>query len=104
MSRYYYPTVNVLIGHDHFGDAAGRVFGSLPRFIKLMAIKRFVSQLPNQDYSIPSKKDVMAVLKDFLEAGKLTPVIDRTYPLSEAPEAMRYLQEGHALGKIIITP
>jgi NADPH:quinone reductase-like Zn-dependent oxidoreductase len=46
----------------------------------------------------------MAVLKDFLEAGKLTPVIDRTYPLSEVPEAMRYLQGGHARGRIIITP
>jgi NADPH:quinone reductase-like Zn-dependent oxidoreductase len=46
----------------------------------------------------------MAVLKEFLEAGKLTPVIDRTYSLSEVPEAMRYLQGERALGKIIITP
>ena len=46
----------------------------------------------------------MALLKEFLEAGTLTPVIDRTYPLSEVPEAMRYLQSGHARGKIIITP
>ncbi len=53
---------------------------------------------------MPSKKDVMAVLKQFLEAGKLTPVIDRTYPLKEVPEALRYLQGGRARGKIIITP
>ncbi|MBT8365731.1 MAG: zinc-binding dehydrogenase [Deltaproteobacteria bacterium] len=46
----------------------------------------------------------MAVLKEFLESGKLTPVIDRTYPLSEVPEAMRYLPAGRARGKIIITP
>jgi NADPH:quinone reductase-like Zn-dependent oxidoreductase len=46
----------------------------------------------------------MAALKEFIEAGKLTTVIDRTYPLSEVPEAMRYLQEGRARGKIIITP
>jgi NADPH:quinone reductase-like Zn-dependent oxidoreductase len=45
----------------------------------------------------------MAVLKEFLEAGKLTPVIDRTYPLSEVPEAIRYLEEGQARGKVVIT-
>jgi NADPH:quinone reductase-like Zn-dependent oxidoreductase len=96
--------VYVFIGHDHFGDAAGRVFGSLPRFLKFVALSPFVSQLPDLNYSIPSKRDVMAVLAEFLEAGKLTPIIDRTYPLEEVPEAMRYLQEGRARGKIIITP
>jgi NADPH:quinone reductase-like Zn-dependent oxidoreductase len=49
------------------------------------------------------KSDSMAVLKEFLEAGKITPVIDRTYPLSEVPDAIRYLEEGYAQGKIIIT-
>jgi NADPH:quinone reductase-like Zn-dependent oxidoreductase len=44
----------------------------------------------------------MAVLKELLEAGRLTPVIDRTFPLSEAPEAIRYLEEGHARGRIVI--
>jgi NADPH:quinone reductase-like Zn-dependent oxidoreductase len=96
--------VYILIGHDHFGDAAGRIFGSLPRFITLVALSPFVSQLPDRNFSIPSKRDVMAVLAEFLEAGKLTPVIDRTYPLEEVPEAMRYLQGGRSRGKIIITP
>ena len=45
----------------------------------------------------------MAVLKEFLEAGKLMPVIDRTYPLAEVPEAIRYLEKGHAAGKVVIT-
>jgi NADPH:quinone reductase-like Zn-dependent oxidoreductase len=94
----------VLIGHDHFGDGAGRIFGSLPRVLKLLALSPFVSQLPDPYFPIPSKKEVMAVLKEFLEAGKLTPLIDRTYPLREVPEAMRYLQTGQARGKIIITP
>ncbi len=96
--------VYVLIGHDHFGAAAGRVFGSLPRLFKLAALSPFVRQLPRLSFSMPSKKDTMALLKEFLEAGKLTPVIDRTYPLKEVPEAMRYLQGGRARGKIIITP
>ena len=45
----------------------------------------------------------MALLKELLESGSLTPHIDRTFPLSEVPEAIRYLQEGHAKGKVVIT-
>jgi NADPH:quinone reductase-like Zn-dependent oxidoreductase len=45
----------------------------------------------------------MALFEELLQAGKLTPVIDRTYPLEEVPEAMCYLQEGRACGRIIIT-
>ena len=50
----------------------------------------------------PNKKDLV-VLRELLEAGKVTPVIDRTYPLSGVPEAIRYLEEGHARGKVVIT-
>jgi NADPH:quinone reductase-like Zn-dependent oxidoreductase len=49
-----------------------------------------------------NQKD-MALLKELLEAGKVIPVIDRRYPLSEAAEALRYLGEGHARGKVVIT-
>jgi NADPH:quinone reductase-like Zn-dependent oxidoreductase len=49
-----------------------------------------------------NKKDLV-FLKDLLENGVVKPVIDRRYPLSEAPEALRYLEEGHAKGKIVIT-
>jgi NADPH:quinone reductase-like Zn-dependent oxidoreductase len=45
----------------------------------------------------------LLVLKELIEAGKVTPVIDRTYPLSEVPEAIRYLEQGHARGKVVIT-
>ncbi len=50
----------------------------------------------------PNQKD-LAFMKDLLEAGKVVPVIDRCYPLSEVPEALRYLEEGHARGKVVIT-
>jgi NADPH:quinone reductase-like Zn-dependent oxidoreductase len=49
-----------------------------------------------------SQKD-MAVLKELLEAGKIVPVIDRSYPLDETAEALRYLGAGHARGKVVIT-
>jgi len=42
------------------------------------------------------------LLSELLEAGEVTRVVDRTYPLSDVPEAMRYLEEGHARGKIVI--
>jgi NADPH:quinone reductase-like Zn-dependent oxidoreductase len=48
-------------------------------------------------------KEVLLVLQELLEAGKVTPVIDRTYSLSETPEAVRYLEAGHARGKVVIT-
>jgi NADPH:quinone reductase-like Zn-dependent oxidoreductase len=48
-------------------------------------------------------KGDLAVLRDLLETGKLIPVIDRTYPLSEAAEAIGYLEQGHARGKVVIT-
>jgi NADPH:quinone reductase-like Zn-dependent oxidoreductase len=48
------------------------------------------------------RKDLV-VMKDLLEAGKVVPVIDRRYPLGEAAEAVRYLEEGHARGKVVIT-
>lgn len=95
--------IYVLIGHDHFGDAGGRWLGSLSYFFKLVVLSPFVSQLPDLRFSMPSKKGLMAVLKEFIEAGKLTPVIDRTYPLSDVSEAIRYLKEGHAQGKVVIT-
>lgn len=45
----------------------------------------------------------LAALAELIEAGKVTPVIDRTYPLAEAPEAIRYFGQGHTQGKIVLT-
>jgi NADPH:quinone reductase-like Zn-dependent oxidoreductase len=49
-----------------------------------------------------NRPDLLA-LKDLVEAGKVTPVVDRTYPLQEAPEALRYLKTGHARGKLVVS-
>jgi len=49
-----------------------------------------------------NKKD-LTVLSDLMQSGKVTPVIDRTYPLSQIAEAIRYLEQGHARGKVVIT-
>jgi NADPH:quinone reductase-like Zn-dependent oxidoreductase len=54
------------------------------------------------DTAKANQKD-LAFMKELLESGKVVPVIDRCYPLSETAEAIRYLEEGHAQGKVIIT-
>ena len=92
----------VLIGHDQYGAAGHRWFGSLGRFAKLMLMSPFVRQLhPFRGAKDPG--DRLVVLKELIEAGKVTPVIDRTFPLREVPEAIRYLESGKAVGKVIIT-
>jgi len=93
----------ILIGHDLFGAQGGRFIGSgIPRFIKLSVSSPFGKQQaappPTED-----TRDPLIVLKELMETGDVTPVIDSTYPLSEAPEAIRYLVEGSAAGKVVIT-
>ena len=63
---------------------------------------RFAKQKMGSFMAKNSKDDLLA-LKDLIEAGKVKPVIDRTYPLSETANALRYLEEGHARGKVVIT-
>jgi len=93
----------VLIGHDHFGQAGHHWLGSLPRFLKLVAMSPFVRQLPDVTFKMPDKTEAMAVLVELIEAGKLTPVVDRTFQLSEVREAVRYLETGRAKGKVVLT-
>jgi len=65
-------------------------------------ISPFVSQLhPFRGAKDPG--DRLVVLKELIETGKVTPVIDRTFPLAQVPEAMRYLESGQAHGKVVIT-
>jgi len=76
--------------------------GGLGYIVKALVLSAFVRQKVRLFLSIPKNEDLV-VLKELIEAGKVTPVIDRTYPLSETPQAFRYLNEGHARGKIVIT-
>jgi NADPH:quinone reductase-like Zn-dependent oxidoreductase len=68
----------------------------------MLAVSPFVSQTMGFFLAHQRKPD-LAVLREMLESGKVTPVIDRTYPFDEIASAMAYLEEGHAAGKIIIT-
>jgi NADPH:quinone reductase-like Zn-dependent oxidoreductase len=84
------------------GGSGGPWLMGTERTLRALMVSPFVRQRLRGFLSQPKKED-LAVLKELIEAGKVTPVIDRTYPLSEVPEAMRYLEERHPGGKILIT-
>jgi NADPH:quinone reductase-like Zn-dependent oxidoreductase len=84
------------------GEGGGRWFGGIDRQLRAMMLSPFVGQKLGTFVSTQNPEDMIA-LKEFLESGKVAPVIDRTYPLSEVPEAIRYLEQGHAQGKVVIT-
>jgi len=78
------------------------VGGRMARVLALPIVSPFVSQTLVQLIAKRNKDD-LEILSGLIEAGKITPVIDRTYPLSEVPTAIRYLEGGHARGKVVIT-
>jgi NADPH:quinone reductase-like Zn-dependent oxidoreductase len=84
------------------GGPGGRWIRPADRALTAVLMNRFVSQRMLPFLSHASKDDLL-VLKDLIDAGKVTPVIDRTYPLSATPEAVRYVEQGHARGKVVIT-
>lgn len=83
-------------------NTSGRWLGGLGRTIKALVMAPFVPQRIRPFVASVNQADLLA-LTELIEAGKLTPVIDRVYPLSDTPEAIRYLQQRHARGKIVIT-
>ncbi|MFN2507387.1 MAG: NAD(P)-dependent alcohol dehydrogenase [Chthoniobacterales bacterium] len=84
------------------GPDDGKVIGPFGRVIKIMLSKPFVKQEMGMMISDPSKED-MTYLRDLMAAGKVTPVIDRTYKLSEIRDAVAYVESGRARGKVAIT-
>jgi len=93
----------VPIGHEHYGRSGQRIFGLIPYYLVLMIRSRFDEQLGSGNRSLPGTREVMAVLRELLEAGKITPVIDSAYPLSEVHEAFRHLVEDELHGKVVLT-
>jgi NADPH:quinone reductase-like Zn-dependent oxidoreductase len=81
------------------------VGGSILRFFQVLLFGAGISRLTGRTVkcvtSTPNQTDLLT-LKEFLEAGKITPVIDRIYPLQEVPDAIRYLEERHVQGKVAI--
>ena len=76
--------------------------GGMSYVFKAYLMSMFSRRFGRPFMAVPTHKD-LTFLKELCESGKVTPVIDKTYPLSETPEAFGYLAEGHARGKVVIT-
>jgi NADPH:quinone reductase-like Zn-dependent oxidoreductase len=79
-----------------------RWFAGGGRVVSALLLSRFVTQ-KLRPFVMSKKREDLVVLKDLIEAGKITPVIDRPYPLSEIAQAIGYVGEGHSRGKVVIT-
>ena len=97
----------VPIGHADFGRATGRmggrVLGSLPLFIGLL-LRALLDPNKRKNFKVLGKPEAMARFTALLESGRLTPIIGRTFPLGEAAAAMREMENGRTVGRLIITP
>jgi NADPH:quinone reductase-like Zn-dependent oxidoreductase len=83
------------------GPSYGQWIGPMVTAIKALVLSKFVSQsiVP---FLAELKKEDLTTLRDLMQSGKVTPVIDKRYKLSEVPAALAYLEEGHARGKVVI--
>ncbi len=87
------------------GSVAG--FTTMSRLLQVIVLGAWVSKTGSQQIGLmntaKANKQDLTFIKELLESGKVVPVIDRAYPLSEVPDAIRYLEKGHARGKVVIT-
>src|SRR5437660_871242 len=90
----------VMIGGG--GPNEGRWIGPFGRVIHTLLLSPFISQQMGMMMADANHKD-LTILADMMQAGTVKPVIDRTYPLSQIADAIRYLEQGHARGKVIIS-
>ena len=82
-------------------DGGNRLLGGMGRWIQALVMSPFLSHTLRPLSSSPNEADLQ-LLKEMIEAGKVTPVVDRTYPLSQVADAIRYVREGRPRGKIVI--
>ena len=78
------------------------LIGPMAKPVKLMLVSPFVSQKLGMILAQLNHDD-LALLADLMQSGKVAPVIDKRYKLSELPQAIEYLEQGHARGKVVIT-
>jgi NADPH:quinone reductase-like Zn-dependent oxidoreductase len=84
------------------GESGGRWLGGFDRSLRAVLLSLFVRQKLGMLTSTENSND-LNVLRDLIETGQVTPSVDRTYPLNEAADAIRYVKEARAKGKVVIT-
>jgi NADPH:quinone reductase-like Zn-dependent oxidoreductase len=91
------------IGHAHYDDKRNPILGDIPRFATLI-FKAMRDPEKRKSFKPPSKPQAMEIFRSLLETEKLTPVVGRTFGLNEVVEAMRCMQEGSAVGRLVLVP
>jgi NADPH:quinone reductase-like Zn-dependent oxidoreductase len=84
------------------GETDGRWLGGIDRQLRALLLSPFVGQKLGTFVASENAEDLMA-LRELIESGQLAPTIDRSYPLNEVAAAIRYMLDGHARGKIVVT-
>ncbi|MGQ0838470.1 NAD(P)-dependent alcohol dehydrogenase [Actinokineospora sp.] len=84
------------------GETGGRWLGGFDRSLRAPVMSLFVGQTLGAVINSENARD-LAVLTELIESGAVTPAIDKTYPLGEAPAAIQYMVDGHARGKVVVT-
>ena len=88
----------VIVGAEN----GGRWLGGAERQVRALMLSPFLKQKLCSFIASENREDLIA-LTELIESGRVTPAVDRTYPLSEVPVAIRYMEEGRARGKVVIT-
>ncbi len=91
------------IGHAHYDNSRRRVLGDMPYFVGLL-LRMLLDPQKRKNFKMLKKPEAMAIFRELLESGKLTPIVARTFSLGEVPAAMRWMQESNSPGRAIITP
>ncbi|QDY75161.1 NAD(P)-dependent alcohol dehydrogenase [Streptomyces qinzhouensis] len=84
------------------GEGGSSFLGGTSRGLRAVLLSPFVAQHLRNLVSLSRREDLLT-LRDLTEKGRITPVVDRVYPLAEAPAAMRHLRQGHPRGKLVVT-
>jgi len=97
------PTATyVFVGHDQYGRRGHPVIGSIGRILHMLVLTPFVPQFKAPG-KISPREERLAILSEMVNTGQVTPVVDSTYPLAEIHQALRHLEQGTAIGKIVMT-
>jgi NADPH:quinone reductase-like Zn-dependent oxidoreductase len=100
LRRALTPTGTLVINAG--GPPSGKVFGPIGAILRVLAVNAVVRQRLRPLPDTWTREHLLAVL-ELVEAGKLTPVVGRTYPLADTAAGMHYLEQGHARGKVVLT-
>ena len=93
----------VPIGHAHYDSSRRPILGDMPYFVGLL-LRMLLDPAKRKNFKMLKKPEAMAIFRELLASGTLTPIVGKTFSLDEVPDALQWMREGHTPGRAIITP